>query len=200
VSSLPAEIGTAVVLFAATNVDDVVVLSLLTASSRAAGRPRRWEIWVGQYAGFGVLTGLSVAAGRGLALLPARWLWLLALIPLGLGVVNLVTAIRSLRRGQQPSPPSAGGVLGVALLTAVNGADDLAAYTPFFAATGARQAAVTLAVFAACVAAWCLAGDLLTRHARVTAAVSRYGHWILPVAFVLIGLYVLHETNAPIGF
>jgi cadmium resistance protein CadD (predicted permease) len=189
-----------VVLFAATNVDDVVVLSLLTASSRAAGRPRRWEIWVGQYAGFGVLTGLSVAAGRGLALLPARWLWLLALIPLGLGVVNLVTAIRSLRRGQQPSPPSAGGVLGVALLTAVNGADDLAAYTPFFAATGARQAAVTLAVFAACVAVWCLAGDLLTRHARVTAAVSRYGHWILPAAFILIGLYVLHETNAPIGF
>jgi cadmium resistance protein CadD (predicted permease) len=200
VSSLPAEIGTAVVLFAATNVDDVVVLSLLTASSRAAGRPRRWEIWAGQYAGFGVLTGLSVAAGRGLALLPARWLWLLALIPLGLGVVNLVAAIRSLRRGQQPSPPSAGGVLGVALLTAVNGADDLAAYTPFFAATGARQAAVTLAVFAACVAVWCLAGDLLTRHARVTAAVSRYGHWILPAAFILIGLYVLHETNAPIGF
>ncbi len=199
-SSLPAEIGTAVVLFAATNVDDVVVLSLLTASSRAAGRPRRWEIWAGQYAGFGVLTGLSVAAGRGLALLPARWLWLLALIPLGLGVVNLVAAIKSLRRGQQPSPPSAGGVLGVALLTAVNGADDLAAYTPFFAATGARQAAVTLVVFAACVAVWCLAGDLLTRHARVTAAVSRYGHWILPAAFILIGLYVLHETNAPVGF
>jgi cadmium resistance protein CadD (predicted permease) len=200
VSSLPAEIGTAVVLFAATNVDDVVVLSLLTASSRAAGRPQRWEIWAGQYAGFGVLTGLSVAAGRGLALLPARWLWLLALIPLGLGVVNLVAAIRSLRRGRQPSPPSAGGVLGVALLTAVNGADDLAAYTPFFAATGARQAAVTLVVFAACVAVWCLAGDLLTRHARVTAAVSRYGHWILPAAFILIGLYVLHETNAPVGF
>jgi cadmium resistance protein CadD (predicted permease) len=197
-SSPPAEIATAAALFAGTNIDDVVVLSLLSASSRAGGRPRRWEIWAGQYLGFGILAGVSVAAGRGLALLPARWLWLLALIPLGLGIVNLVAAIRPLRRGEQPRPPSAGGLLGVALLTIVNGADDLAAYTPFFAATGTAQAVVTLAVFAVCIAVWCIAGDLLTRHSRVTAAVSRYGHWILPAVFILIGLYVLHEANAPI--
>lgn len=199
-SSLPAQIGAAAVLFAGTNVDDLVVLSLLSASSRAAGRPRRWEIWAGQYAGVALLAGLSVAAGRGLALLPAHWIWLLALIPLGLGVVNLAVAIGSLRSGQRPRPPSAGGPLGVTLLTVANGADNVAAYTPFFAATGAGQATVTLAVFAVGVAVWCLAGGLLTRHARVTAAVGRYGHWILPVALILIGLYVLHETNAPIGF
>lgn len=199
-SSLPAQIGAAAVLFAGTNVDDLVVLSLLSASSRAAGRPRRWEIWGGQYAGIALLAGLSVAAGRGLALLPAHLIWLLALIPLGLGIVNLAVTIRSLRSGQRPRPPTAGGPLGVTLLTVANGADNVAAYTPFFAATGAGQATVTLAVFAVGVAVWCLAGGLLTRHARVTAAVGRYGHWILPVALILIGLYVLHETNAPIGF
>jgi cadmium resistance protein CadD (predicted permease) len=197
-SSLPAEIATAAALFAGTNIDDLVVLSLLSASSRAGGRPRRWEIWAGQYAGFAVLVGVSVAAGRGLALAPARWLWLLAFIPLGLGVAFLVAAIRSLRRGEQPQTPSAGGLFGVAVLTIVDGADGLAAYTPFFAATGAAQVAVTLAVFAVCVAVWCLAGGLLTRHARVTDTVRQYGHWILPGALILIALYVLHETNAPI--
>jgi len=198
VSSLPADVATAVGLFAGTNVDDVVVLALLNASSRTDGRPRRWEIWVGQYAGFAVLTLLSVAAGRGLALVPERWLWPLALIPIVLGVVRLVAAIRSLRRGEQPQSPSVGGTVGVAALTIVNGADNLSAYTPFFAATGTVQVTVTLAVFAVCVAAWCLAGSLLTRQDKITAVVSRYGHWILPVAFILIGLYVLHETNAPI--
>jgi cadmium resistance protein CadD (predicted permease) len=197
-ASLPAEIVTAVALFAGTNVDDVVVLSLLSASSRAGGRPRRWEIWAGQYAGFAVLAGLSVAAGRGLALVPERWLWLLALLPLGVGIVSLAAAIRSLRRGEPPRSPSAGGLAGVAALTIVNGADDLAAYTPFFAATGSAQVAVTLVVFAVCVAVWCLAGGLLTRHARVTDTLRRYGHWILPVAFILIALYVLYQTNAPI--
>jgi cadmium resistance protein CadD (predicted permease) len=200
VSSLPAEIATAVALFAGTNVDDVVVLSLLSVSARAGGQLRRWQIWAGQYAGFAVLAGLSVAAGRGLALLPGRWLWLLALVPLGLGIVSLAAAVRARRRGEQPQLPSAGGPLGVAALTIVNGADNLAVYTPFFATTGTAQAAVTLVVFAVGVAVWCLAGDLLTRHARVTAAVSRHGHWILPAAFILLACYILYKTHAPLRF
>jgi cadmium resistance protein CadD (predicted permease) len=197
VSSLPAEIGTAAALFAGTNLDDVVVLALLSASSQASGRPRRWEIWAGQYAGFAVLVGLSVAAGRGLALVPEHWLWLLALIPLGMGLVTLAAAVRSLRGGETPPPPSVGGLLGVATLAIVNGADDVVAYAPFFAEAGTAQTTVTLIVFAACVALWCLAGGLLVRHERVTGVIARYGHWILPAAFILIGVYLLHETGAP---
>ena len=196
-SSLPAEIATATVLFAGTNADDVVVLALLSASSRANGRLRRWEIWAGQYAGFALLAGLSVAAGRGLSLVPEHWLWLLGLIPLGMGIVTLIAAIRSLHDGEQPQPPPVGGLFGVAALTIVNGADDLAAYTPFFAAAGTSQVTVTLVVFAACVALWCLIGGLLARHERVTCVIGRYGHWILPAAFLLIGIYLLYETNAP---
>jgi cadmium resistance protein CadD (predicted permease) len=195
VSSLPADVATAVALFAGTNVDDVVVLALLSASSRAGGRLRGWEIWAGQYLGFGFLTGLSVAAGRGLALVPGRWLWLLALVPLGLGGYHLAAAIRSLRQGERPKTPSAGGPFGVAAITIGNGADNLAAYTPFFATVGAAQVTVTLVVFAVCVAVWCLAGALLTRHERVTEAAGRYGHWILPAAFLLIGLYILLKVR-----
>jgi cadmium resistance protein CadD (predicted permease) len=233
VSSLPASAATAVALFAATNVDDLVVLALLSATSRATGRPRRWEIWAGQYLGFAVLVGLSLAAGRGLSFLPARWLWLLALIPLAIGVVMLVGAIRAARRGeQQPPPPHdqpggtdpsglAGGsgraslprapglsnarwlawmagVVGVGTLTVVDGADNLAAYTPVFATVGAARIAVTLVVFAVGVAVWCAAGALLTRHHRITDTLQRYGRWILPAAFILIALYTLHTTNAPI--
>jgi cadmium resistance protein CadD (predicted permease) len=195
VSQPLAEVATAVALFAGTNVDDLVVLALLSSASRASGRPRRVQIWCGQYAGFTLLTGVALAAGRGLALIPEHWLWLLALIPLGLGLVNLAGAIRATRRGDRPAPPSAGGLLGVAALTVVNGADNLAAYTPFFATTGLSQVAVTLVVFAVGVAGWCLAGELLTRHARVTSVVTRYGHWILPAAFILIGLYTLGKAG-----
>jgi cadmium resistance protein CadD (predicted permease) len=190
------EVATAVVLFAGTNVDDLVVLALLAAGSRAGGRPRRGQIWCGQYLGFAVLAGASLAAGRGLSLIPERWLWLLALIPIGLGLVGLARAVRASRRGEPPAPPSPGGLLGVATLTMVNGADNLAAYTPFFATSGSAQVVITLVVFAAGVAAWCLAGELLTRHDRVTTLASRYGHWILPAAFIAIGLYTLHQTGA----
>jgi cadmium resistance protein CadD (predicted permease) len=223
VSSLPASAATAVALFAATNVDDLVVLTLLTAASRAGGRPRRWEIWAGQYLGFATLIGLSLAAGRGLSLVPAHWLWLLALIPLAVGVVTLLAAVRAARRGERSTPsPSAilpgvsgspsmlrlpgvasrlsavAGAVGVATLTVVDGADNLAAYTPVFATADADRIAVTLAVFTIGVAVWCAAGALLTRHHRITDTLPRYGRWILPVAFILIALYTLHATNAPI--
>ena len=210
-SSLPASAATAVALFAATNIDDLVVLALLSASSLASGRPRRWEIWAGQYLGFAVLVGLSLAAGRGLSLVPTRWLWLLALIPLTIGVITLAGAIRAARRGEQstPSLPRAtglsnvrwlswmAGVAGVATLTVVDGADNLAAYTPVFATANDGRIAVTLAVFAVGVAVWCAAGALLTRHRRITDTLARYGRWILPAAFILIALYTLHATNAP---
>ena len=210
-SSLPASAATAVALFAATNIDDLVVLALLSASSLASGRPRRWEIWAGQYLGFAVLAGLSLAAGRGLSLVPTRWLWLLALIPLTIGVITLAGAIRAARRGEQstPSLPRAtglsnvrwlswmAGVAGVATLTVVDGADNLAAYTPVFATANDGRIAVTLAVFAVGVAVWCAAGALLTRHRRITDTLARYGRWILPAAFILIALYTLHATNAP---
>jgi cadmium resistance protein CadD (predicted permease) len=196
VSSLPASIATAAALFAGTNVDDIVMLSLLSAASRSSGRPRRWEIWAGQYAGFAVLVGASLAAGRGLDLIPSHWLWLLALIPLGLGVVTLVAAIRAVRQGERPAPPSPGGVLGVAGLTLSNGADNLAAYTPFFAADDTGRITVTLVVFAIGVGLWCLAGWWLSRHKGVTAVVERYGHWILPAVFILVGLYTLKKTGS----
>jgi cadmium resistance protein CadD (predicted permease) len=212
VSSLPASAATAVALFAATNIDDLVVLALLSASSRASGRPRRWEIWAGQYLGFAVLVGLSLAAGRGLSLVPARWLWLLALIPLTIGVITLAGAIRAARRGEQSTlsrPRATGlsnvrwlswmaGVAGVGTLTVVDGSDNLAAYTPVFATADDGRIAVTLAVFAVGVAVWCAAGALLTRHRRITDTLARYGRWILPAAFILIALYTLHATNAPI--
>jgi cadmium resistance protein CadD (predicted permease) len=194
VSSLPASVAAAVALFAGTSVDDIVMLSLLSAASRATGRPRRWEIWAGQFAGFAAITGVSLAAGRGLDLIPSRWLWLLALIPLTLGAVTLVAAIRAARGGEPPAPPSPGGVFGVAGLTITNGADNVAAYTPFFAVDDAGRIAATLVVFAVGVAVWCAAGWWLSGHAGVTAVVQRYGHWILPAVFILIGLYTLHET------
>src|SRR5258708_13214808 len=79
----------AAALFAGTNADDIVVLTMLNMSSRAGGRPRGWHIWAGQYAGFTILVAASLGAAAGLTLVPPRCLWLLGLVPLGLGPHNL---------------------------------------------------------------------------------------------------------------
>jgi len=95
---------TAVVLFAATNIDDLVMLTVVSITSRAEGHPRRWHIWAGQYAGFAVLVAVSLAAAAGLALVPLHWLWPLGLLPLGLGLARLITTVRAHRGGLRASP------------------------------------------------------------------------------------------------
>lgn len=65
-------IATAAGLFAATNVDDVVVLAALNATSRVQGRPKAWQIWIGQYVGVAVLVGVSMLAALGLARIPVH--------------------------------------------------------------------------------------------------------------------------------
>ena len=194
--SLLATVGTAVGLFVGTNIDDMMVLAVLSASSRATGRPRRWEIWAGQYLGIALLVGVSFAASRGLDRIPQGWLWLLGLIPLSLGIYKLAAAIRAHRRGERPPAPAPGGLPGVTGLIVANGGDNVAAYAPVFAAIGAAATAVTIAVFAVGVAIWCLAGSWLVSHHRVTQTLERWGHWIIPVIYILIGLYIFQKEGA----
>ena len=187
---------TAAVLFAATNVDDVVVLTVLSISSRATGRPRPWHIWAGQYAGFAVLIGLSLAAAAGLALIPLDWLWLLGLVPLGLGLAKLATAIRTHRAGQQASPAAATGLTGVIGLTIANGGDNLSAYIPVFRTSTAAEIAVIIPVFLAGVGLCCLASIRFAGHRAVIQAMQRWGQWIVPVVYILIGFYIFYKTGA----
>jgi cadmium resistance protein CadD (predicted permease) len=178
-------------LFAVTNVDDMVVLAALNASSRAAGQPRRWQIWAGQYAGVAVLVGVSLLAALGLAVVPGHWVWLLGLAPLALGLRKLVAAVRARGSGGGAPPPAVTGLAGVTGLTIANGGDNIAAYVPVFRAAGAGGIAVTIAVFTAGVAVWCLAGAWLVSHRKSTEAVGRYGQWIIPAAYLTIGLWII---------
>jgi cadmium resistance protein CadD (predicted permease) len=193
--TLLATAGAAVVLFAGTNIDDMLVLSVLNASSRASGLPRRRQIWAGQYAGTAILVAVSLAAGRGLTLIPEHWIWVLGLVPLSLGLIKLATAIRASRAGDQVGIAVARGLIGVVALTVSNGGDNLAAYTPVFATISAGATAVTIAVFAAGVAVWCLAGAWLVSHHRIIEVLHGWGHWIIPAVYILIGLYIFQKAG-----
>ncbi|GAA4862137.1 cadmium resistance transporter [Saccharopolyspora rosea] len=197
--SISATISTAAGVFAGTNVDDMIVLAVLNASARTDGRPRPWQICVGQFAGVAVLVCVSMLVAAGMALAPERWIWLLGLVPLVLGVRKLLAAFRASRAGEQISPVVVHGLPGVVGLTIANGGDNVATYAPVFATTDAGDTVVTLAVFTVGVALWCLLGAGLVAHRKVTEAVSRWGHWTVPAVFILIGLYVFHKTGA-LGF
>jgi cadmium resistance transport/sequestration family protein len=175
-------------VFIGTDVDDLIVLTVLFLSARAAHRPA-WKIWAGQYLGIAALVTVSLLAALGLTLVPERWVPLLGLVPLGLGLWGLLQAIRG--RADDDGPVAASGVSAVAGITIANGADNIAVYTPIFRTLNGVDLVVLLIVFAALVAVWCAAAAWLGSHRRVIAVVDRYGRWIVPAVFITIGVVIL---------
>ncbi|MEV4499946.1 cadmium resistance transporter [Micromonospora arborensis] len=179
----------AAVVFAATDIDDIVLLTLFFVAARTTGRPRTWQIVAGQYLGIGALALASAVVAAGLLVVPDPWTGLLGLLPIALGVRALW------RSDDDDSPTVVTGMLGVAGVTIANGADNVAVYVPVFRALGVADSAVFLLVFVLLIALWCAAGAWLGGHRRVVRLVERAGHWLVPTIFIAIGLVILVSSG-----
>ncbi len=169
----------AIGLFAVTNVDDVVLLALFFAR----GVPPA-KVVLGQYLGFAGILAVAVAAALGATLLPPSALPWLGLLPLALGV----RAAWQAWRGADDSSPTATGALGVAAVTFANGGDNIGVYVPVFATTGITRYVL---VFLLLVAVWCAAGRFFATRPTIAHALSRWGHVVLPVVLIAIGVLIL---------
>ncbi|MEU7974609.1 cadmium resistance transporter [Micromonospora sp. NPDC049089] len=179
----------AAVVFAATDIDDIVILTLFFVAARTTGRPRPWQIVAGQYVGIGALALASAVVAAGLLVVPDPWTGLLGLLPIALGV-------RALRHSDEDETPTVvTGALGVAGVTIANGADNVAVYVPVFRALGAADSAVFLLIFVLLIALWCAVGAWLGGHPRVVRLVERAGHWLVPTIFIGIGVAILVSSG-----
>jgi cadmium resistance protein CadD (predicted permease) len=177
----------AVGLFAVTNVDDIVLLALFFARGVPA-----WRVVLGQYLGFAGILAVAVAAALGATLLPPSALPWLGLLPLALGVK---AGWQVWRGGDDPSP-TATGALGVAAVTFANGGDNIGVYVPVFATAGVGGMTVYAAVFLVLVAVWCFAGRFFATRPIIAKALARWGHILLPLVLIAIGLLILIEGGA----
>jgi len=182
-------------LFAATNIDDLVVLTVLFVASARGALPG-WKVVAGQYAGFVTLVAISVVAAAGLTIVPDKWVGFLGLIPLAIGIYGLV---RTLRRGgdddDDDDATSAVGLLGVAGITIANGADNISLYTPVFRTNPVQDTVVTIIVFLVLVAVWCLIARFIGTSKTVSELLERVEHWLVPAVFIGLGLYILIESG-----
>jgi len=174
---MPSVILASVLAFVGTNIDDILVLTLLF--SRGRGRTR---ISLGYLLGVALLTGLSALAAFGLRRFSGDWLRLLGLIPILLGVRALLTSVG----GVGEIRPS---LLGAALITLGNGADNLGVYTALFARCSPAGTALASAVFLLLAALWLL---LAARIAALPALRWLIGsRYLVPAVFVLLGIFIL---------
>ena len=145
----------AIGLFATTNIDDIIVLSLFFA--RGAGQSGTTaRILAGQYLGFaGILVAaILVTIGAG-AFLPPAAIPYFGLIPLGIGLWAAWQAWRGDDNDDDDEAKVAGkkvGVGAVAGVTFANGGDNIGVYTPVFLSVEPLAVVAYCVIFLALVA------------------------------------------------
>jgi cadmium resistance protein CadD (predicted permease) len=196
VSTLFATAVTAAGAFAATNIDDFVVLTALFATIGRGG-PSGRRIVVGQYLGIATLLAGSAFIAVALLSVPERWVGLLGLVPVALGVRGLLVASRSLdREPDRPLAVPVRTVVGVAGVTIANGADNISVYTPLLhKGLGVGGIAIFVVVFAFLVAVWCWVARHISERRAVIALVEATGHWLVPAVFIVIGVIIVATSG-----
>ncbi|MPY47411.1 cadmium resistance transporter [Streptomyces acidicola] len=193
----PGIVGQAIGLFAVTNIDDILILSLFFAQG-AGHRGSARRVVLGQYLGFAAILAVAVAAAFGATFLPEAAIPYLGLLPLALGLRAAWQAWQ--RQGEdddeQAVTETGPRVLEVAAVTFANGGDNIGVYVPVFATAGVGGMSVYAVVFLILVAVWCFAGRFFATRPVVAKALSRWGHILLPLVLIAIGLLILVEGGA----
>src|SRR5699024_790686 len=195
ISSIVQAIG----LFIATNIDDVVILSLFFA--RGQGQPGTTRrILVGQYLGFLGILGAAVAVAFGAQiLLPEAILPYFGLIPLGLGLWAAWQAWRNRGEDDDDEAQLEGkrvSIWAVAAVTCANGGDELRVYVPVF--VGVRWGAVLAycIVFLLLVAALVFLAKWISSRKPIAEALERWEHILFPAVLIGLGIVILVSGGA----
>ncbi len=174
-------VAASVTTFAATNIDDLLLLALFFAKRVPTRRVP------GQYLSFVGIVGISLIGLWAALALPHGWIRLLGIVPLVIGVkellhIHIYKADAATRQGMS--------IISIASVTLANGADNIGVYVPFFTVSRSNLWLI-LAVYMALVPLCCVGGKLLGNHSLALRSLDRYGHWLVPLVFLGVGVYVL---------
>lgn len=192
---------TATTAFAATNLDDIVILMIFFSQVNAKFRPR--HIITGQYLGFFALILASVPGFLGGSILPKAWIGLLGFLPIAIGVkqwLNLHQDEEIVQTVSGELSPSnvvliSSQAYQVAAVTVANGGDNIGIYVPLFASQDLVHLIVTLTIFFVLIGVWCYVAYRLIRYPAIARIFTHYGQQLVPFILVGLGLWILFESG-----
>jgi cadmium resistance protein CadD (predicted permease) len=176
----------AVAAFASANLDDIFLLTAWLGDPKL----RPWQVYAGQFLGFGVLAVASAVCAGFAIRISGHYLAFLGIAPVLLGLRRLWMVWKG-GPGEQAPEHYAAKILAVATVTFVNGTDDFAVFVPLLARAGKLALPLMMIVFLVMTGLWCAIATVLASHRFVAAFLDRWGHRLMPVVLIGLGIYIL---------
>lgn len=189
----------AIGVYISTSIDYLIILIILFA--QLSQNKQKWHIYAGQYLGTGLLVGVSLFAAYVVNFVPEAWMvGLLGLIPIYLGIRFAIVGEGEeeeeeeiIERLEQSKANQL--FWTVTLLTISSGGDNLGIYIPYFASLDWAQTLVALLVFAIGVLIFCELSRVLSSIPLISETIEKYKRIIVPLVFILLGLYIMYESG-----
>ncbi|MDZ8183390.1 MAG: cadmium resistance transporter [Nostoc sp. ChiSLP02] len=203
-SGLATAITTGITAFSATNIDDIVILTLLFSQVNKTFRSR--HIIAGQYLGFAALIAASLPGFLGGLIIPQSWIRLLGLMPIIIGMSSLLKREEdSQDEATEETEPACPSVISsflspqtcnVAAIAFANGSDNISVYVPLFANSELETLLPILGVFFSLVGVWCYTAYKLTYLPAIAQFLTENGKSFMPCILVGLGVFIVSENVA----
>lgn len=189
----------AVGVYISTSIDYLIILIILFA--QLSQNKQKWHIYAGQYLGTGLLVGASLVAAYVVNFVPEEWMvGLLGLIPIYLGIRFAIVGEDAeeeeeeiIERLEQSKANQL--FWTVTLLTIASGGDNLGIYIPYFASLDWSQTLVALLVLVIGIIIFCEISRVLSSIPLLFETIEKYERIIVPLVFILLGLYIMYENG-----
>ncbi len=201
-NQLISAITTGITAFIATNLDDLVILTLLF--SQVNPTFHRQHIVIGQYLGFCTLIIVSLVGFLGGSVLPSHLIGLLGLVPITIGLNRLLNlnsdSLSPTELKTESYQASANACFmspqtySVAAITIANGSDNVGIYMPLFANTVVSELLVIIGVFLLLVGFWCYIAYKLTCQSAIANLLTHYGHNFIPFVLIGLGVFIILDS------
>lgn len=191
-------VATACATFALTNIDDIFVLVTFFAEATTSDSLTPWKVTLGQLLGFTVIMIISMIGFAVALVLPSEPIGFLGLLPVLLGIWNLF-GLFSPSQEEEDAPPTrlkgVRSILKVALVTLMNGGDNIGTYIPLFSQTKGAEIVVYVVVYYILLCVWCLTAWLVMRQRHVLALAQKYVEYLLPFLYMGLGIFIIVQSE-----
>ena len=178
---------TSIIAYISTNIDDIFVLMILLAQVKGAAKGR---LIAGHFLGVGLLTLISIWGALGLQNLPVKYTGFLGIVPILLGIRACFV-----RENDEHAAAVSPGILGMALITLGNGADNIGVYMPLFTGFTTLQRIAAATVFVLMTALWVWFANSLSALPRVKAVITKYKAVLIPFILIGLGIFIIIDSG-----